>query len=32
MLIVAYNEGKSGILKGDEIFLLAKKNTVDLRR
>ncbi len=32
MLIAAYNEGKSGILKGDELSLLARKNTIDFRR
>jgi len=32
MLITAYNKGKSGILKGDELSLLARKNTIDFRR
>lgn len=32
MLIVEYSEGKSGILKGDIISILAIKNIVDFRR
>ncbi|AIL13480.1 hypothetical protein IM40_08245 [Candidatus Paracaedimonas acanthamoebae] len=32
MLITVSYKGKSGILKGEEISLLARKNTIDLRR